>query len=221
MKFLVDLLKSIFISKVGSTGEKEDPKKPEKELYEGIKVVIDPGHGGRNGKRDPGAIGKYDSETVYERDVVLDISEQLAYKLDGAGFKVVMTRIDNNSLSHLKDKVDIVNKENPEIFISIHANANAGKPAEGIETFYNKSREDSKKLAAEIQNNLILDFPTHKDRGIKDGSKLYVLRKQSVQACCLVECEFINHPEQVKFLVEKSEEIADAIFFGIKDYLNK
>jgi len=218
MNTFLDLIKNIFlIFKRQSVTEVSKNTKS----HSNIKIVIDPGHGGRNGKRDPGAVGKLEGELVYERDTVLDISEQLAYKLDEAGYKVVMTRIDNNTLSHLRDKVAIIKKENPNIFISIHANSNDGTPAQGIETFFNKSRPESKKLAACIQNNLILDFPKHKDRGIKNGSKFYVLRKHLVQACCLVECEFINHPDQVKFLTDKHEEIADAIFFGIKEYLNK
>lgn len=187
----------------------------------GIKIVLDPGHGGRRGRRDPGAIGKIDSEEIYERDVVLEICKSLAFKLDAEGFEVIMTRIDNDPLakSTLGAKVRIVNAENPDIFISVHANSNAGRPAQGIETFYHKGKQKSQVLARKIQSSLISSFPTHKDRGIKDGSHLYVLDSSSVEASCLVECEFINHPDQVKFLVNKTEEIAEAILSGIKNYI--
>jgi N-acetylmuramoyl-L-alanine amidase len=218
---LLTALASLFSKK--NTDEKpsavtvSDKPKP----YTGYSIVIDPGHGGRNGKRDPGAVGRLDGEEVYERNVVLEICKQLAFSLDALGFRVLMTRIDNEALSHLKDKVDIVIKEQPDIFVSVHANANAGTPAQGIETFYNKNRAESKNLADKIQKSLMAAFPSHRNRGIKDGSRLYVLRKQEVKACCLVECEFINHPEQVKFLVNKPKEVAKAILEGITSYLDE
>lgn len=186
----------------------------------GIKIVLDPGHGGRGGRRDPGAVGRIDSEEIYERDVVLEICKKLAFKLDAEGFEVVMTRIDNDPLakSTLGAKVRIVKAEKPDIFISVHANSNAGTPAQGIETFHNRTQA-SKDLSKKVQSSLIRSFPDHRDRGIKDGSHLYVLRNSQVDACCLVECEFINHPEQVKFLVNNPDAIAEAILTGIINYV--
>jgi N-acetylmuramoyl-L-alanine amidase len=194
------------------------PPKPSK-VYKG-KIVIDPGHGGRSGRPDPGAVGSHEGDPVYERDVVLDISVQLALILEKKGYLVVMTRVDNSTLSTLGDKVKIVNQENPDVFVSIHANSNAGKPAQGIETLYHRTKPGSMQLAQRIQDALIKAFPRHRNRGIKERSRLYVLRASSVPACCLVECEFINHPDQVKFLLEKPEEIAAAIASGIITYLS-
>lgn len=190
------------------------------------KIVIDPGHGGSR-KRikgvytdvpDVGAVGEYKGQPLYERDVVMKISEELGYILADMGYKVVLTRVDNKELSTLQKKVKIVSKEEPEIFVSIHANANAGTPAEGIETLYNASREDSLKLASAIQDSMISSFSKHKNRGIKPRSNLYVLKRHSVQACALVECEFINHPKQAEFLVKKPKEIAFSIAKGIEAF---
>lgn len=227
MNALVKLFKLIasklFAQKVKETVEessKPSNPKPKKEKPP-FKIVIDPGHGGKNKRRDPGAVGKLNGEPVYERDVVLEISIELALMMEELGAKVILTRIDNEDLSHLKDKVEIVKKENPDIFVSIHANSNAGKPAQGIETFYHSKRSESKELAKCIQDSMIESFPDHRNRGIKQGNKYYILKMHSIPACCLVECEFINHPKQVKFLTSKQKEIAQSIAEGIKSYLNK
>ena len=227
MKILIDFIIAAVTRLLGNR-KIDDKKEPidivlstESDVGKGCKVVIDPGHGGKNGKPDPGAVGLYNGEPLYERDTVLQIAGELAIKLDLNGFDVIMTRVDNTTLSHLKDKVDIVKEEKPDIFISIHANANSGTPAQGIETFYNKNKPQSKELASCIQQSLVSTFTDHKDRGIKNGSLFYVLKKHDIERCCLVECEFINHPEQAKFLVESKKEIAKAIFDGMVAYLGK
>lgn len=232
LKIIASLLQSIVSKKIVSSPTPEllqveedysNPKVIPLKPFKGVKIVLDPGHGGKGGKRDPGAVGHIDSEEIYERDVVLKICESLAYKLDALGFEVILTRIDADpgAKSTLGAKVRIVKLENPDLFISVHANANAGTPAQGIETFYYSGSNESKELSKAIQSTLMSTFPSHKDRGIKDGSHLYVLKSSLVKAQCLVECEFINHPEQVKFLLQRPDEIAEAISNGIQKYLNK
>src|SRR5262249_20904733 len=56
------------------------------------RVVLDPGHGGR----DNGAIG---SSGVKEKDVTLDIARRLAPILAGQGMQVVLTRSDDAFVS--------------------------------------------------------------------------------------------------------------------------
>src|SRR5690606_33054483 len=118
-----------------------------------------------------------------------------------------------------KDKCDIAKKEKPDFFISVHANSNAGSPGQGIECFYTPARIESKRLARAIQDSLMNHFPDHKDRGIKDGGTFYVLKNHPVQACYLVETEFINHLDQVQFLLNNTKEIAEAIAKGILKYI--
>lgn len=223
IKAILALLTRIFSRNPEILVDVVKPSETEKPVSKsrGIKIVLDPGHGGKGGRRDPGAVGKIDAEEIYERDVVLEICKQLAFKLDEEGFEVIMTRIDNDPLakSTLGAKVRIVNAEKPDIFVSVHANANAGRPAEGIETFYHKGKQESHKLARKIQSSMVSEFPGHKNRGVKDGSHLYVLKASETKACCLVECEFINHPDQVKFLVNNPAEIAQAILAGIIEYV--
>jgi len=196
-------------------GEDLDPKGAKGYNY---KIVIDPGHGGKKGRPDPGAVGVYDNKPVYERDVVLKIAVELAELLDRSSFNVVLTRIDADIQSTLPNKVAIIRDEKPDIVVSIHANANAGKPARGIETFFSSSKRKSKLLAECIQDSMMNVFPDHRNRGVKEGSRLYMLRAHKVEGCCLVECEFINNKKQAKFLVDNYRQIAFAIYKGILAY---
>jgi len=79
-----------------------------------FKVVIDPGHGGK----DPGATyGR-----LAEKDITLDIALRVASALRSQGVEVVMTRTRDEYVD-LDERVSIANRSGPDFFISIHANA--------------------------------------------------------------------------------------------------
>ena len=83
-------------------------------------VVIDPGHGGK----DPGAVSK-DGKT-YEKTFTLDIAKKLESKIrsECPGVNVVLTRSTDKNVD-LGDRAAIANKENADLFISIHINSTA------------------------------------------------------------------------------------------------
>ena len=83
-------------------------------------VVIDPGHGGK----DPGAVSK-DGKT-YEKTLTLDIAKKLESKIrsECPGVNVVLTRSTDKNVD-LGDRAAIANKENADLFISIHINSTA------------------------------------------------------------------------------------------------
>jgi len=98
------------------------------------KVVIDPGHGGdfrgckgRNG--------------LCEKEVNLDVSKRLRELLEEKDIKVVMTRTTDRSLSanlneDLRSRVEVGNREQPDLFISIHANWSNDPSVKGFEIYY-------------------------------------------------------------------------------------
>lgn len=77
-------------------------------------VVIDPGHGGK----DPGA----SDNGVTEKNVNLAVGLELEKALSSRGYKVVMTRNTDVYLT-LQERTDIANRENADLFVSIHVNA--------------------------------------------------------------------------------------------------
>jgi N-acetylmuramoyl-L-alanine amidase len=96
------------------------------------RIVIDPGHGGH----DPGNLGGSKKSRVNESEIVLDIALRLEkLLLDEPGFEVVMTRRTDVFIP-LEERPAIANREQADLFLSIHANASRNREASGVETYY-------------------------------------------------------------------------------------
>ncbi len=107
-----------------------------------ITILIDPGHGGR----DTGALRHWKVDGVQiplaEKDVVLDISLQLAEKLRSSypDKNIILTR-DKDVYPTLEERVHMANNVSLEaregmLYLSIHANASLNSRAEGYEIWY-------------------------------------------------------------------------------------
>jgi len=107
------------------------------------KIVVDAGHGGH----DTGTIGPNGLE---EKDLVLEVALKLGKLLeDRLGAEVVYTR-DDDTFIPLETRTAIANKEQADLFISIHANSSSDSTARGVETYYLNftSRTDALEVAA-------------------------------------------------------------------------
>ena len=92
------------------------------------RVVIDAGHGGH----DPGAHGN----GVQEAELTLDVALRLSKLLEKQpGIEVVMTR-STDVFIPLEERTSIANRENADLFLSIHANASRNSKARGVETYF-------------------------------------------------------------------------------------
>ena len=92
------------------------------------RIVIDPGHGGH----DPGATG----DDITEAELVLDVAlrlEKMLLKVPGV--EVVLTRRTDDFVG-LQERTAIANRENADLFLSIHANASENDQARGVETYF-------------------------------------------------------------------------------------
>ncbi len=99
------------------------------------KIVIDPGHGGK----DPGAIGPHGEE---EKNITLSIASRLAKLLREKGFEVYLTR-DDDTFIPLEERTTFANKKKADLFISIHVNSNPKKSLNGVETYFlNMTKDD-------------------------------------------------------------------------------
>ena len=92
------------------------------------KVVIDPGHGGK----DPGAVGH---SGVKEKDVVLDIALKLQEKIRSKlHLDAILTRSSDTFLP-LEERTALANTQKADLFVSIHTNANKNRRVHGISTY--------------------------------------------------------------------------------------
>ncbi|MBN2430426.1 MAG: N-acetylmuramoyl-L-alanine amidase [Acidobacteria bacterium] len=110
------------------------------------KIVIDPGHGGK----DSGSIGH---RGLKEKDLVLSIARQLKQEIEERlNVEVILTRNDDVYLP-LEQRTAIANMAGADLFISLHANADQNNRVAGIETFYlGLTRDKRSQLLASIEN---------------------------------------------------------------------
>lgn len=100
----------------------------EEEMYSLRTVVIDPGHGGL----DDGTSGKISKE----KDIALAISLKVGnlIKENIPGINIIYTR-DSDVFIPLNERADIANRNNADLFMSIHCNGNTNINASGTETY--------------------------------------------------------------------------------------
>ncbi|RCJ18414.1 N-acetylmuramoyl-L-alanine amidase [Nostoc minutum NIES-26] len=176
-----------------------------------VVVVIDPGHGGK----DSGAPGL---GGLLEKDVVLPIGQRIASILEQNGVQAVLTR-DSDFFVELQGRVDIAERANATLFISVHANSVDNRPdVNGLEVYYYDS---GYALAEVVRNNILQSIDTIKDRGTRKA-RFYVLRKSSMPSI-LVETGYMTGREDNPRLAtrEYQNRMAEAIAYGILKYLKQ
>lgn len=109
------------------------------------RVIIDPGHGGR----DPGTLGG----VSYEKDIVLAIATRLREELEGREmFEPHLTR-DTDIYVDLDVRSQFAVDRTGDLFVSIHANAAEDERARGFETiFLGQARSEEAREVALREN---------------------------------------------------------------------
>ncbi|MTJ11460.1 N-acetylmuramoyl-L-alanine amidase [Anabaena sp. UHCC 0187] len=177
----------------------------------GIKIVLDPGHGGK----ESGASGP----TGYlEKDVNLIISQLLRDELVKRGAKVVMTREDDRDVSLVERQV-IINKEEPAIALSIHHNSlpdnGDAEKTKGFGTFWYHPQSHS--VAIFLQNYVVK----------KLGKPYYgvfwnnlALTRPSAAPAVLLELGFMSNPNEFEEIVnpQAQQKMANTLADGITEW---
>lgn len=171
-------------------------------------VIVDAGHGGR----DPGAV----AEILQEAKMTLTLSEFVIAELRRCGINAIPTRT-SDVYVNLIERVDKANKENADLFLSLHGNSSDNKDANYISTFI-LSRGGEKERAAKLVQKEIVEATGFKDGGVKIGS-FYVLRKTKMPAI-IVEAGFISNKENKEWLLDNAnlQKLSKAIARGVCNY---
>lgn len=184
---------------------------PERPL-EGIRIVVDAGHGGK----ELCAIGGFGDS---EKDINLAIAKELQIELKRRGAKVIMTRNSDIDLP-LYDRVKIAKEKNAALFLSIHANAvpDGADPntRKGTGTYY--YYDQAKPLAESILSSMTTQLHTQNDK-VNQKSLAVVRNTSSISV--LVEVAYIINPDDYMLLLDKNFQVncAKAISDGIEKYL--
>ena len=107
-------------------------------------VVIDPGHGG-----DPGATS---ASGLTEKEITLDVALRLRRILQGAPFKVLLTRETDRFMS-LDKRVNFANENKADLFLSIHVNWMEPHSIRALETYYVGPTDDPATLELASREN--------------------------------------------------------------------
>lgn len=185
-------------------------------------IVLDPGHGGF----DPGKVG---TAGTLEKDINLAISLKLKEILVKSGYTVTMTRQKDEALceqnasrkkvSDLNARLDLIQKEEPELTVSIHQNSySAG--TKGAQVFYYSQSEEGHRLARVLQETLKEEIGDGNHRVEKANDSYYMLKK-SQGPFVIVECGFLSNPEEEKLLNSEDyqKKMAKALAEGIEKFL--
>lgn len=172
-------------------------------------VVIDAGHGGT----DVGAI----NQGIYEKDIDLQICNQLKNLLDGEEILVYYTRVDD-SYPSVEERVDFANEINPDLFISIHSNYYDNSDINGTSVLYNVNdeREKGSLWLSEIMCSEVSKSCGTYDKGIVTGNDIHVVR-HSKAPVALIEVGFMSNDHDFKVLTTENgqKKIAQGVYNGI------
>lgn len=176
-----------------------------------IVIAIDPGHGGR----DPGAVG---IGGLSETDIVNPMSHRIKELLEQQGVRVVLTRETNRTVD-LEPRVQLANRLDVNLFVSIHANAiSMSRPdVNGVETYYYQTGGE----LARVMHSHLLQATGGPDRGVRTA-RFYVLRNTRMPAV-LLELGFVTGAQDAPRLANPAyrERLSQAIARGILQYVRQ
>ncbi len=154
------------------------------------RIVIDPGHGGH----DTGAIGPGGIE---EKNVVLDVALRLRRLLqEKTGAEVFMTRTTDKFVP-LEERTAIANRDDADLFISIHANASRDPYARGIETYYLNFTTDPEALRVAARENATSQESVHELSDLIRKIALNEKVEESEQFADDVQEAMVHHMDRI------------------------
>ena len=188
-------------------------------------VILDAGHGYPDG-------GAVSTNGIIESEINLKIVQKLQNFLEASNCTVILTRSDENGIykdsnfsirekkiSDMRNRANIANNSNAEIFVSIHMNKLPQAQYSGWQSFYKNEDEQSKFLAKCIQNNLNNFIDKNNHRQIQSINNIFLTKNVKIPLV-IIECGFLSNTAEANLLnTEKYQDLlAWSIYTGILDY---
>lgn len=184
-------------------------------------IYLDPGHGG------------IDSGTTYknilEKDINLILCQKLEKNLVSKGATVYLTRETDKDLaqttvsrkrSDLINRAYLINKTNPDMYISIHINYLSNPKWKGLQIFYSTKNKENENMA-----NKLTEYIKEKTTSVRDPKKdnTYYMYKHITTPGVLIEAGFLSNPDdRYRLTHEKYQDIiVENIAYGIEKYFEK
>lgn len=182
-------------------------------------VVLDAGHGGIDG----GVVGK--NTGTKESEINLEMTFLLKDLFEKGGFKVVLTRSDQNGLygnattgfkkRDMQKRFDIIREAKANLVLSLHCNKFPNSSRSGPQVFFGDS--EGQKLAGKMQT-VLNDFTNNNHSALKGD---YFMLKCTTSPSVIVECGFLSNPGDEAKLCDQSyrKQLAEVVYKGVLLYL--
>lgn len=188
----------------------------------GARVMLDPGHGGK----DSGALGF--GGAIYESQVNFALAVAAKQALERRGATVLFTRTDDVYLS-LEERKQIARTANPDVFVSIHCNAAENKSRFGTSAYY--FRPLSQPLASLVYQNLLSVYQNDFYAGdaarrakAGEGANFHPFSVTRLEECpsILIETGYVTNDNECTLLLSAAnrDKLGEAIAAGIAAYLS-
>lgn len=168
-------------------------------------IVLDPGHGGYD-------VGAAKGNRFEKNDTLrlgLAVRDKLAAQ---SGVRVVMTRDADNFVA-LSERANISNRNNADIFVSLHRNSSANPAANGVENFVVPNASAATVQYAKNVLNEVVNVGVQSNRGLKRNT-FYVLVYTNAPSQ-LLELGFISNEIDNIYFDRYLDAYATAIARGI------
>lgn len=150
------------------------------------------------------------NESKINRAIANEVIKQLKVK----GHTVINATVNKAETqnAYLKETCRIANSSHAELFISFHCNVSADHKGSGVEAYTYKGRQ----LVVAVNVCKELSRLGFKNRGVKDGSNLYVIKNTSMPAILVEVCFIDNQADRALFSYNGIKGITEAILKAIK-----
>jgi N-acetylmuramoyl-L-alanine amidase len=187
----------------------KSPHTSEKDEKHILVVVIDPGHGGKDFGANVG--------DAKEKDIVLDLAKRVGelIKTNYPEIKIIYTRTKDVFIP-LYDRAHIANKNEADLFISIHVNGTDNKNVQGTETFVLGQHRSKENLeVAKKENSVILledDYNTTYEGFDPNSPESYIMFElvqdeyldQSVMLASAIQYQFSEYAKRIDRSVKQA-----------------
>lgn len=182
----------------------------------GIRVHIDPGHGGT----DTGSLGAAGTHGIAEKGINLAIALEIQSYLESKGAEVIMTRTDDSSVG-LSDRAYQVAMEKPDLCLSVHCNsmpvtANYNN-SKGLLTFYSLDhKRDADLINSELAKNMGIEPKSARHSNL-------AMTRMTAYPSVLFESAFMSNPSDYQWLMLRStqEQYGLAAGKAVETYLKQ
>jgi N-acetylmuramoyl-L-alanine amidase len=206
----------------GYDGRVDDLAAADSSIFAGKRIALDPGHGGFF----RGALGV---KGLTEAEVNLGVALFLRGLLESRGVQVLMTRTDDRDFlspgdstlrGDLTERMRLANAFRPDLFLSIHHNADArgAHDVNETQTYYKLGDQGpSLDAAQDVHRSLVrnLGIETHR---LLPGN--YFVLRNSEPPGLLTEASYITNPEvEARLALAAKERLeAEALLIGLGQY---